>query len=88
MSLHTPTTEEPLKVSSISIAKKMAEQTVKEYFEKPVYYLFYLALPALMVSLFFGVKIPIVLIIIVAGLGIASYPKKIRSLIKKYGGKI
>lgn len=83
MSIHTETREETLKVSTVAKVKKFAEQTAKAYFERPVFYLFYISLPGLITALFFGIRFSVVLYLLVAGLGLANYFKRIKSILKK-----
>lgn len=83
MSIHTETREETLQVSTVAKVRKFAEQTAKAYFERPVFYLFYVSLPALLTALFFGIKFSIILYLIVGCLGFANYFKHIKIFIKK-----
>jgi len=56
MSIGPITTEEEIKISLFNRARYAVKTTVKKYFERPLFYLFYFTLGITIIGLFFGMK--------------------------------
>jgi hypothetical protein len=84
MSMHPDTFETPITISKFDKVKNGLNKTIKEYYNDPLYYLFYGALPLLIVLLFCGVKISFEVYLLLGLFGLSAIRKQIKFIIKKY----